>query len=120
MALVLVAALVLNVMVLPLTVMVSPFAKLEVRESVPAAPDKVVAPDIAAPALLSVTLPVAVLSVLKKLSPASTADAATSDVLASLEIDEVKAVFRFAAVAAGVLPMVKLPVGGGVVLVAVN
>ncbi len=65
-------------------------------------------------------LPVAVLAVSKKLSPASTADAATSLVLASVAIDAVRAVFRFAAVAVVVAPIVKLPVGGGVVLVAVS
>ena len=69
---------------------------------------------------LLAAVPVAVLSVSKKLSPASTADAATSDVLASVSIDEVRAVFRFAAVAVGVAPMAKLPVGGGFVLVAVS
>src|SRR5262249_53319099 len=58
--------------------------------------------------------------VLKKLPPASTADAATSDVLARVEIDEVSAVLKFDAVAAGVAPMVKPPAGGGDWLVAVS
>ena len=71
-------------------------------------------------AWLLATLPVAVPVVSKKLSPASTADAATSEVLASVVIDAVRAVFRLAAVAVGVAPIVKLPVGGGVVLVAVS
>ena len=106
----------------PLTVMVSPGAKLDDSESVPAAPDKAVAPVIGAGgvAWLLATLPVAVLAVSKKLSPASTADAATSDVLASVVIDAVRAVLRFAAVAVGVAPIAKLPVGGGVVFVAVS
>ena len=43
-------------------------------------------------------VPVAVLSVLKKLSPASTADAAINEVLASVVIDDVSAVCRFDAV----------------------
>ncbi|MGH6681790.1 MAG: hypothetical protein ACREDL_23290, partial [Bradyrhizobium sp.] len=64
-------------------------------------------------ALLLATLPVAVLSVLKKLSAASTADAATSDVFASVLIDDVRAALKFAAVVAGVVPMVKLLVGAG-------
>ena len=62
----------------------------------------------------------AVPSVLKKLSPASTAEAATSFVLASVPIAEVSAALRFAAVAAGVVPIAKLPVGSGVALEAVN
>ena len=66
------------------------------------------------------TLPVATLAVLKKLSPAASADAATSVVPDSVVIDELSAVFRLAAVAAGVEPMVKLPDGAGVVFVAVN
>ena len=70
--------------------------------------------------LVTADVPIAELSVLKKLSPASTAEAATREVLASVEIDEFSAVLKFAAVAAGVEPMVKLPVGGGDVLVAVN
>ena len=62
----------------------------------------------------------ATLAVLKKLSPASTADAATSVVPDSVVIALFNAVFRLPAVAAGSVPMVKLPVGAGDVLVAVN
>ena len=69
--------------------------------------------------LLLATLPIAVL-VLKKSFPAATAEAASSDVLASVLIEAFSAAFRFAAVAAGVAPMVRPPVGGGEVLVAVN
>src|SRR6185437_13096285 len=106
----------------PLTVMVSPAVKLDDSESVPAAPDKAVAPVIGAAgtAWLLATLPIARLAVSKKLSPAAIADAATSDVLASVVMDAVKAAFRLAAVAAGVAPIAKLPVGGGVALVAVS
>ena len=50
----------------------------------------------------------------------SIAEAATSEVLATVVIDVVNAVCRLAAVAAGVAPMVKDPVGGGEVVVAVN
>src|SRR6185437_14585115 len=60
------------------------------------------------------------LSVLKKLSPASTADAATSEVLASVLIDEFSAESKLDAVSAGVEPIVKLPAGAGEVLVAVS
>ena len=58
-ALVLVAALVLKVIGLPLTVRVSPLPKLGVSESVPAAPDKAVAPLIGSGAVawLSITVP---------------------------------------------------------------
>ena len=89
---------------------------------VPAAPDNGVAPVIGAGgvAWLLATLPVAVLAVSKKLSPASTAEAATSVVLASVPIDAVQRRVQVAAVAVGVAPMVKLPVGGGVVFVAVS
>src|ERR1019366_6820090 len=105
-----------NVIGAPLTVMVSPAAKLVVSESVLAAPDNSVAPVIGAgiAALLLTTLPVAVPAVLKKLSDAATADAATSDVLASAVIAVFSAAFRLAAVAVEVRPMAKLPTGGGV------
>src|SRR5437868_1513056 len=103
----------------PLTVMVLPAAKSAASELVAAAPDKVVAPVIGAAALLLAAVPIAV-SVLKKLSPAATADAATSAVLASVPIELFSAAFRLAAVAVGVVPIVKLPVGGGAVFVAVN
>src|ERR1700691_4233661 len=58
-ALVLVGAVVLKVMVLPLTVSVSLLAKLEVSELVPAPPDKDVAPLIGSGAVawLSITVP---------------------------------------------------------------
>ena len=57
---------------------------------------------------------------MKKLSPACTADAARSDVFAKVLIAELRAAFRFAAVAAGVAPMAKLLVGNGVAFDAVN
>jgi hypothetical protein len=106
----------------PLTVRVSPAAKPEPSEFVPAAPDKNVEPLAGTGPVfwLLAAVPVAVLSVSKKLSPASTAEAATSDVLAIVWIDDVKAVFRFAAVAVGEPPIVKLPAGGGLVVVAVS
>ena len=66
------------------------------------------------------TLPVAVPEGSKKSLPAATAEAATSVVLASVPMAVFSAVFRLAAVAAGVAPMVKLPVGGGDALDAVN
>ena len=73
--------------------MVLPGAKLADNESVPAAPDRAVAPVTGAggTAWLLTTLPVAVPSVLKKLSPAATAEAATSEVPASVPIAEVSA-----------------------------
>src|ERR1700759_3734861 len=66
-----------KVMGVPLTVMVWPTEKPDDNESVPGAPDKAVTPVMGAGgvAWLLATLPVAMLSVLKKLSPASTADA---------------------------------------------
>src|SRR6185312_1106948 len=111
-----------KVSVVPSTVMVSPGAKLEVSESEPEVPDSAVAPVIgtAGEAWLFFAAPIAVPSVLKKLSPAAIAEAATSEVLASVEIDEVSAALKFAAVAAGVAPMAKLPVGNGVELDAVS
>src|SRR5215475_14053117 len=101
-----------KVMVWPFTEMVSPAEKPVWSESVPAGPDSAVAPVTGTLSLLLATLPIAVL-VLKKSLPAATAEAASSDVLASVLIDEFSAVLRFAAVAAGVAPIVKLPVGGG-------
>ena len=103
----------------PLTVIVSPGAKSVVSELVAAAPDKVVAPVIGVAALVLTTVPIAV-SVLKKLSPAATADAATSAVLASVLIELLRAALRLLAVNVDVALMVKLPVGGGVVFVAVS
>ncbi|OIQ80136.1 outer membrane protein assembly factor BamB [mine drainage metagenome] len=109
-----------NVIGVPLTVMVSPAAKLVESESEPAAPDKSVAPVIGAAALLFCTVPVAVPAGSKKSCPASTAEAATSVVLASALIDAFNAAVRLLAVAVGVVPIAKLPVGGGVALDAVN
>src|SRR2546429_353615 len=53
-------------------------------------------------------------------APAATADAATSAVLASVLIELLRAALRLPAVNVDVAPMVKLPVGGGVVFVAVS
>src|SRR5690348_13621640 len=102
--------------------MVSPAAKLLDSESEGAVPDRAVAPVIGAggDAWLFLTAPIAMLSVLKKLSPAATADAAASDVLASVPIALLSEALRLAAVAAGVVPMAKLLAAGGVVLLAVN
>jgi hypothetical protein len=113
---------VLNEIVLPLTVRVSPAAKPEASEFVPVAPDNSVEPlaGTGPVAWLLAAVPVAVVSVSKKLSPAAIADEATSVVLAIFWTDDVKAVFRFAAVAVGELPIVKLPAGGGFVVVAVS
>src|SRR5579883_757956 len=107
-----------NVMVWPFTVMVSP--ALKPVDSELAAPDKAVLPVIgAAGETWLAGLPTTVVA-LKKLLPAATAEAATSDVLAILLIAVVSAVSRLDAVAAVVAPMAKLPLGGGVVLVAVS
>src|SRR5580700_7442846 len=94
-----------NVNFVPLTVMESPATKPVVSVSEPAGnPDSVVVPltyPCGGPATwFCLTVPVSVPSVLKKLSPASTADAATSEVLASVPIAVFRAVFRLAAVAA--------------------
>src|SRR5437899_1674769 len=106
----------------PLTVMVLPGAKLAASESEAALPDNCVAPVIAAggDAWLVTPPPDTVAAELKKSLPAAIADAATSDVLASVPIAVVSAAFRLAAVAAGVAPMAKLPAGGGVALEAVS
>ena len=90
-----------KVRVLPLTVMVSPTAKFVASESVPAAPDSSVAPVMGAgtAALLLTTLPVAMPSVLKKLSEAAMAEAATNEVLASVPSAVLSAALRLAAVA---------------------
>src|SRR5258708_30631190 len=71
-----------NVIEVPLTVMVSPGAKLVVSESVPAAPDSSVAPVIGAgmAALLLTAPPVIVADGSKKSSEALIAEAATSEV----------------------------------------
>src|SRR5215210_904384 len=106
----------------PFTVMVSPTPKLVVSEFVATAPDSSVAPVIGAAgvALLLTTMPVAVPVVLKKSLPASMADAATSEVLASLPIAVLSAALRLAAVAVEVKPIAKLPAGAGVALDAVS
>src|ERR1700686_4411766 len=95
----------------PLTLMLSPGAKLVASESVPAPPDNSVVPliDAGGTALLVTALPVTVAAELKKSLPAAIADAATSDVLASVRIAWVSVDVRLAAVAAGVVPMAKLP-----------
>src|SRR4051795_1278229 len=106
----------------PLTVMLSPGAKFVIRESVLTAPDSSVAPVIGAGtvALLLTTPPAAVPVVLKKSLPASIADAATSDVLASLPIALFSAALSAVAVRVGVAPMAKLPAGGVVALEAIS
>ena len=109
-----------KLMVVPLTVMVSPFWKPEVSEFDPAPPDSVVALVIGVPAWLVATAPVAELEGSKKSFPAATAEAATKVVLATVPIAEPNADCRLAAVAAGVAPIVKLPDGGGFWLDAVN
>ena len=110
-----------KVMGVPLTVMVSPGAKPAVSESEPAAPDKSVALVIGAGGVtwLLTALPVAAPAA-KKLFDAATADAATSDVLASVPIAVFSAAFRLAAVAVEVVPMAKLPGGSGFALEAVS
>ena len=111
-----------NVMVVPLTVIASPFAKPVVSEAEPAAPDSAVALVIGTGGVSwsVATAPVALLEGSKKSLPAATAEAATSVVFASVPIDVFNAAFRLAAVAAGVAPIVKLPDGGGFALEAVN
>src|SRR3981189_3136659 len=106
----------------PLTVMVSPAAKLVASESVLAAPDNNVAPVIGAgiAALLLTTLPVAVPAGLKKSLPAATAEAATSDVFASFAIAAFSAALRLVAVADDDAPIAKLPTGCGVASEAVT
>src|SRR6185295_11670132 len=100
-----------NVSAVPLTVMVLPATKLEDKESVPAMPDRRVAP-VTGPATgktwLVTTPPLAVPSVLKKLSPAVTAEAATNDVLASVPIAAFRAAFKLVVVSVVVAPMAKL------------
>src|SRR5579871_4443558 len=114
-------------MVVPLTVMVSPLAKPDDSELVPAAPESVVALVITCGGVcwLVATAPVALLDGSKKSFPAATAEAATSVVFASVPIAVFNAVFRFCVVAAGsnapdVVAIRKLPVGGGFWVVAVN
>ena len=111
-----------NVIGVPLTVMVSPAAKLVASESVPAAPDSSVAPVIGAGtvAWLLTALPVTVADGLKKLSDAAIADAATSAVSPSVWIEDVNAACRFAVVATVSTPIRNEPAGGGLVVVAVS
>ena len=109
-----------KLIVVPLTVMVSPFWKLDDSEFEPALPDNVVALVIGVPAWLSATAPVAELDGSKKSLPAATAEAATSVVFASVPMAVFSAEFRLAAVAAGVDPIEKLPDGGGFELDAVS
>ena len=92
-----------KLMVVPLTVSVSPFAKPAV--SALPAPDSVVDAVIGVPAWLLATAPAAELDGSKKSLPAATADAATSVVFASVPIAVFSAEFRLAAVAAGVVPI---------------
>ena len=117
-----VVAVLLNEIVVPLTVMVLPGAKPDASELVPAAPDNSVAPVIGtgAVAWLVFAVPIAALAEPKKSLPASTAEAATSDVLAMVPIAVFSAAFKLALVRAGVVPMVKPPTGGGLELDAVS
>ena len=109
-----------NVIGVPLTVMVSPAAKLGATESVPAAPDSSVAPVIGAGTWLVTAPPVIVADGLKKLSDAAIADAATSAVSPSVWIDDVSAACRFAVVATVSRPIRNEPDGAGLVVVAVS
>ena len=65
-------------------------------------------------------VPIAALAEPKKSLPASTAEAATSEVLAMVPIAVFSAAFKLALVAVGVVPMVKPPAGGGLALEAVS
>lgn len=118
----LVGAVAEKLMVVPLTVMVSPLAKLAEREFEGEVPDSAVALVMACGGVcwLVATAPVALLEGSKNSFPATTADAATSVVFASVPIEVFNAEFRLAAVAAGVEPIAKEPDGGGFALDAVN
>src|SRR5882757_4259146 len=111
-----------NVIGVPLTVMVSPGAKLVASESVPAPPDSLVAPVMGAggAALLLTAVPEAVADGLKKLLDAAIAEAATSEVSLSVLIEEVSVDCRLVVVAAVSAPIRNEPAGGGFVVVAVN
>src|SRR4029079_15518280 len=103
--------------------MVSPAAKPGEIEFEGLAPDSAVAPLTGAggAAWVLAGAPIAEFAVLKKLSPAVIADAATSEVLASFVIAVFNAVLRFAAVLAGVVASIaKLPIGVGVAVDAVR
>src|SRR5205085_8345588 len=112
--------------VVPLTVMVSPATKPGEIESEGLAPDNAVAPVTGAgvAAWLLTGVPIAELAVLKKLSPATIADAATSEVLASFVIAVFSAVLRLVWVLAGLTgtlaSIAKLPTGVGVAVDAVR
>ena len=82
-------------------------AKPLVSEFEGAVPDSAVALVIGAAGAcwLLATLPIAMLEGSKKSLPAATADAATSDVLATLPIAVFNAALRLAAVCAGVEPI---------------
>src|SRR5438046_4798889 len=105
----------------PLTVMVSPAAKLAVRESVPTAPDNSVAPvtGSAGVALLLTALPPIVADGSKKSFDAAIADAATSEVSPSVWIEDVSVACRLAVVAVVSTPIRNEPAGGGFFVVAV-
>lgn len=92
-----------KLMVVPLTVSVSPLAKP--AESAFPLPDNVVDEVIGVPAWLLATAPVAELDGSKKSLPAATAEAATSVVFASVPMAVFRAELRLAAVAAGVAPI---------------
>ncbi len=111
-----------NAIEVPLTVMVSPGAKLVVSESVPAAPDSSVAPVIGAgmAALLLTAPPVIVADGSKKSSEALIAEAATSAVSLNVWIAGVSAACRLAVVAVVFAPIRNDPAGGGFVVVAVS
>ena len=106
----------------PLTVMVSPAAKLAASKSVGAVPESSVAPVIGAGTVswLFTGLPVIVADGLKKLSDAVMADAATSAVSLSVLIEDVNVACRFAVVATVSTPIRKEPAGGGFFVVAVS
>src|SRR5271156_5307014 len=102
--------------------MVSPGTKLVDNESVPAVPDSSVAPVMGAGgvAWLLTALPLAAADQSKNSLEAAIAEAATSEVFASVPIDDVRADCRLVAVALGVAPMVNEPAGAGDVVVAVS
>ena len=106
-----------KVIVVPLTVMVSPAVKPGASESVPVAPDSSgCSRDRRRRYRLVVDgrIPVATLAVLKKLSPAAIAEAATSVVLASVPIARIQRGVEIGGRRAPAsLPIAKLPVGGG-------
>src|SRR6478736_9143510 len=106
----------------PLTVMVSPAAKLAASESVGAVPESSVAPVIGAGTVswLFTGVPVTVADGLKKLSDAVIADAATSAVSLSVLIEDVNVACKFVVVAAVSTPIRNEPAGGGFLVVAVS